>query len=138
MRLPTQDEANAFVRHIVTFGCGGVTMFAALHLITGGDSQAATTALNQIGHGLSEIITGAGTLIAIGSGVMAALSASPLLQLLKGANAVANNPALAKQVPVQTQAAVAAAAVEMPKIDTVVAAPEVANAVPSPNVKASS
>lgn len=134
MNLPTQDQILASVRHVITFAGGGITMFAALHLITGGDATSATNALNQIGHGLSELVAGVGTLIGIGSGVAAALSANPLIQLLKGAKAVTNDPSLAKDTTVAQQATVATAIEAMPQVQTVVAAPAVAQASPSPNV----
>lgn len=136
VRIPTQDEVLAFGRHIVTFAGGGVTMFAALHLITGGDAESAANALNKIGSGFAEIVTGVGTLIAIASGVFASLSANPLVQFLKGSRAVAANPDIVKKAVVSDadQAVVAKAAVELPKVDRVVAAPEVADQVPTPAV----
>lgn len=112
-------------------------MFAALHLITGGDAISAANALNQIGHGFSEIIAGGGTLLAIGSGALAMLSASPLIQLLKGAKAVSENPALAKDTTVKEQATVATAIEAMPDVKAVVASADVALASPSPNVVSS-
>lgn len=112
-------------------------MFATLHLITGGDATSAANALNQIGHGFSEIIAGGGTLLAIGSGALAMLSASPLIQLLKGAKAVSNNPSLAKDATVAQQATVATAIEALPNVQAVVASPAVAQESPSPNVVSS-
>jgi len=134
MNLPTQDQVVASGRHVITFLGGGVTMFAALHLITGGDATSAANALNQIGHGFSELVAGVGTLVGIGSGIFAALSANPLLQLLKGSKAVAADPTLAKDTTDAQQATVATAIEAMPKVQVVIAAPEVAAASPSPNV----
>lgn len=104
MRMPTQDEVLASGRHVITFASGGVTMFAALHLITGGDANSAASALNQIGHGFSEIVAGSGTLIALVSGTFAALSANPILQLIKGAKAVSADPAKIDQLKALTVA----------------------------------
>ena len=134
MNLPNQDQVLASGRHVITFAGGAVTMFAALHLITGGDAESAAKALSQIGHGFSEIIAGAGTLIAIGSGVFAALSANPLMQFFKGAKALAADPTLAKDATVAQQATVATAIEAMPKVQTVIAAPDVAMISPSPSV----
>ena len=92
MQIPTQDAVLAAGRHVITFAGGGVTMFAALHLITGGDADSAAKALNQIGHGFSEIVAGGGTLLAIVSGTLAALSANPLLQLIKEKNTKQDKP----------------------------------------------
>ena len=134
MNLPTQDQVLASGRHVITFVSGGVTTFAALHLITGGDANSAVNALNQIGHGFAEIIAGGGTLIAIGSGVFAALSASPLLQLLKGSKAIAADPSLAKDATVAQQATIATATESLPKVQAVIASDDVAKASPSPSV----
>ena len=134
MNLPTQDQVLASGRHVVTFAAGGVTTFAALHLITGGDADSAIKALNLIGHGFSEIIAGGGTLIAIGSGIFAALSANPLLQLLKGSKAVASDPSLAKDATVAQQAQVAIAIEAMPRVQAVIAADDVSKASNNPNV----
>jgi hypothetical protein len=134
MNFPTQDQVLASGRHVVTFASGGVTMFAALHLITGGDATSAANALNQIGHGFSEIVAGGGTLIAIGSGLFAAFSASPLLQLLKGAKAVSNDPSLAKGATVAQQATVATAIEALPNVQAVIASDDVAKASTSSSV----
>lgn len=139
MRIPTQDQVLASGRHVVTFAGGAVTAFAALHLITGGDAQSAAEALNKIGHGFAEIVTGLGALVGIVSATFAALSANPLWQLIKGSRAVAANPMIARQGNISDadQASVAKAAIEMPKVENIVAAPEVARAVPSPLVQSS-
>ncbi len=139
MRLPTQDQVLASGRHVITFAGGAVTAFASLHLITAGDAQSAADALNKIGHGFAEIITGLGVLAGIISGLFAALSANPLWQFIKGSRAVAANPTIVKQANISDadQAVVAKAAVELPKVENIVAAPEVAKAVPSPLVQSS-
>ena len=139
MALSTQDQVLAGGRHVFSYLGGAVTMFAALHLITGGDAESASKALSQIGNGFAEIITGAGTLVAVISGVYATWSANPLVQFLKGSKAVAAAPEIVKGAKVSDadQAAVATAAVQLPKVDSVVAAPEVANSVPSPAVQSS-
>jgi|SRR6185437_6860051 len=109
MALPNTAQTVAFARHILTFAAGGVTILAALHVLSGGDASSATQALNEIGDGVTKVIAGVGTLIGIVSGVYAAWSASPLAQLL----AVSKNPTVEK---------------------VVVTSPAVANAVPSDKV----
>ena len=140
MALPTQDQVLAGSRHVFSYLGGAVTMFAALHLITGGDAESAGKALSQIGNGFAEIITGAGTLMAVISGVYATWSANPLVQFLKGSKAVAAAPDIVKgaQVSDADQVAVAKAAIQLPKVENIVAAPEVAAAVPSEAVVSSS
>jgi hypothetical protein len=100
MNAPTQDQVLAAGRHVVSYAMGGVSMFAALHLITGGDAQSAANALNTIGHGFSEIVAGVATLATVATGAYAAFSANPLVQLLRGSKAVAADPA--KQIQLQT------------------------------------
>lgn len=134
MRMPTQGEVLAGGRHVVTYAAGGVSMFAALHLLTGGDAESAGKALNQIGSGFAEIVTGLGTLVAVVSGVFATLSANPLWQLISGSKAVQADPSLAKSVTVQDQTSVADAAQAMPQVQTVIAAPEVAKSTSNPDV----
>lgn len=134
MNLPTQDQVNAGARHAVSYAMGGISMLAALHLVTGGDADSAAKAVNLIGHGFSEIVAGGSALITVGMGTVAMLSANPLVQLLKGAFAVSKNPELAKDATVAQQATVATAVEAMPQVQVVVATPAVAQASPSPNV----
>lgn len=100
MNAPTQDQVLAAGRHVVSYAMGGISMFAALHLVTGGDAQSATNALNTIGHGFSEIVAGVATLATIASGTYAALAASPLAQLFRSTKAIAADPA--KQAQLQS------------------------------------
>lgn len=88
MNLPTQSQVVAFGRHVVTYAMGGISMLAAVHVLSPTDATTATGAINQISTGVASIIAGVGTLVAIASGVYAAVTASPLWQIF----AVAKNP----------------------------------------------
>lgn len=109
MNVPTTAQAAAFGRHVVTFAAGAVTAGAALHLLTGGQASDATTAISQISSGVASIAAGVATLVGIASAGYAALTASPLWQLL----AVAKNPDVAKVVMTDPAAA---GAVPSPKV----------------------
>lgn len=139
MRLPTKDEVLAFSRHAGTSAASVVGTLAALKIISGGDASSLQSSIDQISHGVAEIVTGVSALGAAAMGIFAALSANPLWQLIKGSRAVAANPSIVQQgnISVADQASVAKAAIEMPKVESIVAAPEVAAAVPSPLVQSS-
>jgi hypothetical protein len=94
MNLPTMGQASAFGRHVVTYAMGAVTMAVTLHLVSSQDGASISGAIGQIVTGITSIVGGISTLIAIGSGVWAAWTASPFRQLL----AVAANPDVSKVV----------------------------------------
>lgn len=116
MNLPTQSQYISFGRHVISYAMGGITMFAALHLISGGDATNLTSALNQLSHGAAEVITALGTIIATVSGIYAAWSASPLSQLLAVAKQAADPSSPVKGVIVQNTPAGLDAAVAAPGI----------------------
>jgi len=94
MNLPTMGQASAFGRHVVSYAMGAVTMAVAFHAISNQDGTSITGAIGQIVNGVTSIAGGVSTLIAVGSGIWAAWTASPLRQLL----AVAANPDVSKVV----------------------------------------
>lgn len=106
----TLAQAAAFGRHVVSFSMGAVTTLAAFHLLTSNDASGATNAISEISSGVSQIVAGVSTLVAVSSGVYAAWTASPLSQLI--------------------------AAAKNPQVHQIVAAPDVANAVPNSKVVA--
>lgn len=105
------DQAKAFGRHVLTFAAGGVTLFAAIHVISPGDAGSATQALSDIGEGATKIIAGVTTLIGLVSALWAAWSASPLSQLV----AVSKNPGVEKVIVTDPKVA---ASVPSNKVDT--------------------
>ena len=90
MQTPTPAQLSAFGRHVLTASASVVTTLAVLSILKPADAASATSAIDQISTGVKSIIAGATTLIGLGSGLYAALTASPLWQML----AVAKNPAV--------------------------------------------
>ncbi len=143
MNVPTQDQVLAGGRHVVSYVAGGVTMFAALHIITAGDSQSAVAALNKIGSGFAEIVAGLATLSSVVAGAYAAISANPIFQLLRGSKSVAADPARVAQLQassVADKAPMVALTDKLPEVAGVATTPTkagnaLADAVPSQTVQ---
>lgn len=98
MTLPTSDQINAALRHVATAVASIVGTLAAVKIISGGDAASLQASLDHITHGAAEILAGVTTLVTVASGAWAAISASPLGQLLRGSKAVAADPAKMEQL----------------------------------------
>lgn len=135
--LPTADQVKAASRHMGTAVASILGTLAALKIISGTDVSSLQSSFDQISHGVAETVTGLTALCVAATTLYSALSANPLLQFLKGSKAVAADPSIVKAANVSDadQVAVAKAAVQLPKLESIVAAPEVANAVPSAAVQ---
>lgn len=131
----TGDQVKAYSRHVFTAAASVIGTLAALKIVSGGDASTLQASLDQFSHGFAEMVAAVSTIAVTVSGAYAALSASPLWQLLRGAKAVSASPALAAQVPLETQKEVVKATDKLPTVATVVASPEVANAIPSASVQ---
>lgn len=94
LSVPTLGQASAFGRHVLSYAMGATTAAVALHVINGDQGTTIAGAISQIASGITSIAGGVSTLIALGSGLYAAWTASPLRQML----AVAANPDVAKVV----------------------------------------
>jgi hypothetical protein len=104
MNLPSQAQWLAFVRHLVTFGAGFVAAMAAAHAITPQQASVDTTALTQIGSGLSAMIAGAFTAVAGGSALWSVNSASIrshviAVQSHDDLQVISKNPSLVAGIP---------------------------------------
>jgi hypothetical protein len=137
LSLPTADQVKAVSRHMGTAVASILGTLAALKIISGTDVSSLQSSFDQISHGVAETVTGLTALSVAATTLYSALSANPLLQFLKGSKAVAADPSLVQGTNVSDadQATVAKAAIQLPKVESIVAAPEVANAVPSPAVQ---
>lgn len=143
MKLPTKDQVYAFGRHVGTALAAIVGTLAAMKVISGGDAQQLQTAIDSISHGTAEVITGVSTLLVALSGLIAALSASPLAQLFNGSKAVMSDPdkiVQLRKASISDKASVTAVTDQIPEIKSVVVAPtpsgtQLAEAVPSESVK---
>lgn len=81
MNLPSLAQASAFGRHVLSYSMGAATMAVAVHVISSDQGTAITTAFSQIASGIASLTGGISTLIAVGSGLYAAWTASPLSQV---------------------------------------------------------
>ena len=90
MNMPTSGQVAAFGRHVVSYSMGFVSAAVMLHVVSAGDGQSAMGAIGQIADGAKSVIAGAATLISLGAGHYAGLTASPLWQLIS----VSRNPAV--------------------------------------------
>lgn len=116
----TGDQVKAFGRHVGTAAASIIGTLAALKVISGGDASNLQGSLDQIGHALAELITAVSAIAVTVSGAYAAISASPLWQLLRGSKAVSASPALAAQVPIATQKEMVKATDALPTTSAVV------------------
>jgi hypothetical protein len=108
--LPTGAQLSAFGRHVVSYGAGVATVAVGIHFLNPDQGTQLATALKQLVDGLTTTVGAVSTLVAIGSGLYASWTASPVSQI----KAVAANPDVSK----------------------VVATPQVANSIPSGKVVA--
>lgn len=143
MNMPTRDQVFAFGRHVGTAVASIIGTLAAMKIISGGDAAQLQTAIDSIGHGTAEIITGTSTLVVAVTGLIAAFSASPLAQLFSGSKAVMADPAKVAQLrgaSVADKASVTAVTDSFPEVKGVLVKPtetgvKLAEAVPSDSVK---
>lgn len=81
MRLPTQAEAYAFGRHVLSYVLGAVSGATVLGILSGGDAATITHSINQIGGGVQQIVSGAAPLVALFTAWYAAWTASHKAQI---------------------------------------------------------
>lgn len=111
LSFPTGAQLAAFGRHIVSYAAGAATAGVAIHFLTPDQGSQLTAGITNIVNGVDSIVGGVATLVAVGSALYAAWTASPKSQI----KAVAANPDVSK----------------------VIAAPAVANSIPSNKVVSS-
>lgn len=139
----TYDQVKAGGRHVLTSAASIIGTLAAVKIISGGDAASLQASLDHISHGVAEIAAGVTTIVTITSGVYAAISASPLWQLLRGSKAVAADPAKVEQLKkasIADKAPLAILTDKLPEVAGVgttdtVAGKALANAVPSNTVQ---
>lgn len=81
MDLPSQSTVNAIVRHGITAAGTAAAVLAAVGLVSSDDSGKIIAAIQQIGTGLEQVVTGLGTLIAIGTASYAGWTATHKSQI---------------------------------------------------------
>jgi hypothetical protein len=130
--LPTADQVKAYGRHVGTAVASVIGTLAAVKVISGGDAASLQASLDQISHGVAEIVTAVSAIVVTVSGAYAAISANPLWQLLRGSRAVSADPKLAASVPESTQKEMVKATDALPTTAAVVST--LAPDIPSPTV----
>lgn len=108
MNLPTSGQVIAAGRHVVTFVAGAATFAGAVHILNPDQAKSIVSGVTKVSEGLAEIFAVIGPIAAVVSGFFASRSASPVHQ--------------------------AAALANLPEVKKIVAAPDLAEAVPSDKV----
>lgn len=74
--LPSAAQLAAFGRHVASYAAGAITVGVGLHFLTADQGTQISTAVAGIVNGVESIVGGVASLIAIGSGLYAAWTAS--------------------------------------------------------------
>lgn len=98
MNLPTQGQVIAAGRHVATSVASVIGTLAAVKLLSGGDAASLQTSIDQFSHGVAEIFAAVSAIVVTVSGAYAALSANPIVQMLKGLLSIAKDPSKIEQV----------------------------------------
>lgn len=88
----TTDQLFAFGRHARTMAATAVGTAVTFKLMSGGDAASLQAAFDQISHGVAEIVAGVSAVIVVGTAVISAASANPVVQLLKGLMTISQKP----------------------------------------------
>jgi len=120
MNLPDRSQLLAFGRHIPTFAAGVVFSATTIGIMTSQDAATANTAFGQISHGVAEIIAGFSALVPVAMGMIAAVKANPVAQMIMGAFAIVHKNASVADVPGTDQAMIMEATAKLPKAEIVV------------------
>jgi uncharacterized protein YaiL (DUF2058 family) len=95
MRLPTKDETAAVGRHAIQITATLTGMLTVLHFMTPESAASLKAAVDQIGHGVAELLAGVSAVVSLSTGAYAMWTASRASQIA----AVAANPEV-KQIVV--------------------------------------
>jgi hypothetical protein len=90
MNLPSQSTINAVIRHGVTAAGTAAAVLAIVGLTSSGDTSKIVDAVNQIGTGLQQVVTGVGVLVGIASAAYAGWTATHKQQVASVTAAVAS------------------------------------------------
>ena len=112
----TQSQFLAFLRHAGSAVGGGIAAVSFFHLWQNPtDAQAAADGFNKIFTGAQQIWAGVGVLIPIVMGVIAAISANPIVQMIAGAHSVLSKNFDISKIPPEAQQKIVAAADKLNK-----------------------
>lgn len=115
----TMSQIWAFARHVPSFAAGAVFYASAFGTIDVTDAANANHAIAQISSGFSQVVAGVAVLVPIGMGALAAVKASPLVQMVLGAAAMLNGKASAANMSVADQKTIMEATATLPKVEAV-------------------
>jgi hypothetical protein len=143
MNLPTQHQLVVAGAHVATSAATVVATLGMVHVLNPAGVSDATQAISQISDGFAKIMTGVGTLIALGSGVYATIMSSPFASLFRASADIAADPAKMAQLqgtPTAQQAPLVAVTDRLPDVAGVgttrtTAGQALAQAVPSSTVQ---
>ena len=143
MNLPTEHQIVVAGTHVATAAATAVATLGVIYVLSPADVGNATSAISQITDGFAKIMTGAGTLIALASGVYATIAASPFASLFRASAAIASDPAKLAQlkaIPTAEQASLVTVTDKLPDVAGVgttrtEAGAALASAVPSMTVQ---
>jgi hypothetical protein len=134
MKMPDASQVYAAGRHVASFAAGTVFYASLTGIINSGDAAHATDAFAQIGAGIKEIVAGVTVLVPIGMGAIAAVKASPIVQMIMGATALLHGKADASTVSSADQKTIMEATGTLPKVAAVVTNDQKIADSTSPNV----
>lgn len=143
MNLPTQHQIVVAGAHIATSAATVVATLGVVHVLNPAGVGDATQAISQISDGFAKIMTGVGTLVALGSGIYATIKSSPFASLFRASADIAADPAKLAQLqstPIAQQAPLVAVTDRLPDVAGVgtartPAGQALAQAVPSSTVQ---
>lgn len=147
MNLPTQHQVVVAGAHIATAIAAIIATLGFTHIFSSGQVADASNAVSQIGDGLNKIMTGLGTLVALGSGIYATIQSGPFASLFRAATAIASDPVKLAQIQqnnsgatLEQKASIVLVTDKMPEVAGVgtvqtVAGKALAEAVPSSTVQ---
>ena len=119
MNLPTQHQLVVAGTHIATSAATVVATLGMVHVLTPSGVSDAGQAISQISDGFAKIMTGAGTLIALGSGIYATIMSSPFASLFRASATIAADPvkmAQLRSTPTEQQAPLVAVTDRLPDV----------------------
>ena len=134
----TEAQTNAALRHVASFGGGGIAVLTALGLLDADQAKAIIVALQQTMDGLSQATAGLAKILYIvgplmgGAGALYAAKSANFLNQLKSVIAIASQNS---DKGIEATKAVVDATATLPEVSKVVA-PSIANEVPNDKVVA--
>ena len=119
MNLPTTHQIAVAGTHVATAAAAVIATLGFVHVLNPTDVGSASAAIGQISDGLAKIMTGMGTLIALGSGIYATIASGPFASLFRSSKTIAADPSMMAQLqstPIAQQAPLVAVTDRLPDV----------------------